>query len=73
MKVKVKIALVIDENGVWNANGWSSDKPHHDEEVMDMAIEGVGDGEARYWIEAEVDTPEVKTIAGTVTPAKEDE
>lgn len=33
---------------------------------MDAAITGVDDGEARYWIKAELELPSAKVIQGTV-------
>lgn len=67
MKVKVRIAVAVDSDGDWNACGWS-DAPD-DSTTMGIACETLGDGERRYWIEAELDAPEVATVQGKVTPA----
>lgn len=63
MKAKIRIALAIDPNGTWNASGWSDET---DECKMGNAVDCIGQNEARYWIECEVDIPEVKTIQGVV-------
>lgn len=67
MKVKVVIAVAVDPNRKWNAAGWLSrnGKPAG-QEAMDLAVEGVDPGEARYWITAYVDSPEIKEIEGQV-------
>ena len=59
MKVKVVVAVAVDGKGGWNACGWSPSggKPIQRLSMMDMAIEGVEDGEARYYLEAELDMP----------------
>ena len=58
MKTKVRVALAIDATGAWNACGWGGpESTAQDSEKMGIAVDGVKDGEARYWIEAEVDLP----------------
>jgi hypothetical protein len=61
--VKVRIAVCVDSKGNWNASGWKSGK---DSDKMGIASEGVDDGEARYWIEAELAIPEYTIISGIV-------
>ena len=57
--VKVRIAVAVDPDGNWNASGWRKpDGKPAEEEAMDIAIEAVEEGEARYWIEAELLLPE---------------
>lgn len=63
--VKVKIALAVDSDGKWNASGWSNpDGTPNTTNSMDIAVDGVAEGESRYWIELEVPVPEVKIIKG---------
>ena len=58
MKIKVKVAVAVDATGTWNACGWGGpDSKEHDSEKMVLAVDGVANGEARYWLEAEVDMP----------------
>jgi hypothetical protein len=64
--IKVRIALAVDADGDWCANGWStkSDPKRYEEDAFGCAVENIADGEARYWIEADVQVPE--KITGTV-------
>lgn len=65
---KVRIALAIDKDGDWNASGWGRDgKITADADMMSSAVEMVADGENQFWIEAEVEIPEPKTLQGVVT------
>lgn len=76
MTVKVRIAVVVDEKGKWNADGWS----HYakDSEAMTSAIEGLEeDGEGleeggmmqQYWITADLEIPKVREIKGEAKKA----
>lgn len=64
--VKVKIAVAVDPDGDWNANGWSS--ADDDIMMMDLVVDTLKDGEARYWVEAELPVPETQSVQGQVTP-----
>lgn len=55
--VRVRIAVAVDADGAWNASGWSSKNKTYDADAMGCAIENVGEGEARYWLEADVPLP----------------
>jgi hypothetical protein len=58
VKVKIRVAVAVDEAGNWNSCGWGGPKsPPAYSEQMDIAVDGVDAGEARYWLEAEVDLP----------------
>ena len=58
MKIKVRVAIAVDGTGAWNACGWGGpDSTAVDSEKMGLAVDGVANGEARYWLEAEVDLP----------------
>jgi len=58
-KIKTRIAVAVGPDGEWNASGWSGDT---EDMAMSIASDGVKDGEARYWIEVELDIPATKTI-----------
>lgn len=66
--VKVRIAVAVAPNGEWNAMGWSSGEAS-DSEKMSLCIETIDPGEARYWLEAELDVPEAPTVQANVTAA----
>ncbi len=51
--VRVRVAAAVDHDGFWSALGW----PNADGEDMREACANVGDGEARYWITAELPIP----------------
>jgi len=62
-KVNVRIALAIDKSGNWTASGWSNkDGTPADGDAMDLCIDCVDEGEARYWIECELDILEPQVI-----------
>ncbi len=68
MKVKVRVAVAVDPNGYWNAAGWGGGHrgEPNDQQKMEIAVECVEDGEARYWLEAEVEVPDVPVVAAAV-------
>jgi hypothetical protein len=66
MKVKVRIAVAVCPNGDWNSSGWHQGT---DEEKMDLCIDSLESGEARYWVTAELDVPETVEVAGEVEKA----
>lgn len=55
--VKVKIAVAVDTDGDWCSAGWSN---ADDNDLIGAAIENIGEGEARYWLIAELEVPEEK-------------
>ena len=63
-KVKVRIAVAVGKDGHWNAAGWEGGSA---EDVMAIAIDLVEDGEARYWLEAELDVPQETVVQAVVT------
>lgn len=63
-KVKVRIAVAVDPTGDWNAYGYKHIRS--DADMMAIACEVLSTGEARYFLEAELDIPEQKTIVATV-------
>lgn len=69
-KVKVRIFVAVDPRGMWAASGWSrEDGTVDDEAVMDMALDLIDPGEARYWVEAELPLPSVPVVEGEVKAA----
>ena len=68
--VKVRIALVVNSNGYWSAYGFPKDGPRDESMMMDNACDGMGEPngvEAKHWITAEVEVPEVKETPGVVS------
>ena len=65
--VKVRIAVAVDARGNWNACGFSAARS--DKDKMDSCVEMLDDGEARYWLEAELAIPETPTIQADVAAA----
>ena len=70
--VKVRIAVAVDHSGAWSASGWDTkmDQKRYEQEAFGCVIENLESGEARYWIEAELQVPEKisGTVEGTVVP-----
>jgi hypothetical protein len=58
--VKVRIAVAVDPEGNWNSCGWS-DAPS-DKSMTDIAADMVGDGEAHFWLTAELPIPVVREV-----------
>jgi hypothetical protein len=66
--VRVRIALVVNSEGEWAANGWES-MEEFDESELDLGDEHA---QALYWIEAEIPVPapwEPTTLKGEAVPA----
>lgn len=67
--VKVRVALVVNSNGNWNAYGsqWCEDKGP--EEAMSFALEGLDEPghETRFYLTAEVEVPETDEVEATVS------
>lgn len=67
-KIKCRVALVVSDEGMWNACGWSLRLGSKIDPgaFMDSAIEGIESGVMlqKYWIEVEVEVPQEKTIDG---------
>ncbi|MEM9354620.1 MAG: hypothetical protein AAGB04_00270 [Pseudomonadota bacterium] len=66
-KIKVRIAVAINQEGDWSSCGWES---ANDEDMRSIAIENLDSlAEQIYWIEAELECPADKTATGVnVTP-----
>jgi len=62
-KVKVRVAVAVDHTGDWNSCGSKNMK---DKEAMSIASETVEEGEARYFLEAELDIPEHAVVQAKV-------
>lgn len=62
-KVKVRIAVAVDPKGHWNSTGWWGGS---DGDKMALAVDSVEDGEARYWVEVELDLPTPATVLDAV-------
>ena len=75
-KIKVRIALVVNGNGNYNASGRDCGRSQF-EEYFDVCSDGLGGVEAvedRYVVEVEVDLPKYDTniIEGTAIKQTED-
>jgi hypothetical protein len=69
--VRVRIAVAVDCFGTWSSAGWGCEaKRIPDELKMEVAVEDLTDGEARYWLEAELALPEALPVQAEVTEAK---
>ena len=59
--VRVKVAVGVEPTGKWNAFGWSHGT---DAEKMELAVEPLDPGEARFWLTATLPVPqEVEVVA----------
>ena len=65
--VHVRIAVAVAPSGAWNACGFSS--AESDADMMDLCIETLDSGEARYWLEAYLEVPSAPVVQATVTAA----
>jgi hypothetical protein len=61
--IKVRIAVSVDRKGEWSASGWSGTSS---EDFHSYTIDSLEPGENRYWLEAELEVPETKTISARV-------
>lgn len=64
MKQKIRIAVAIDRNGHWASGGWYSGNEIKDETTLNFIIDSMAENILKiYWIETEIDIPEIETIA----------
>lgn len=70
MKVRVKIAVAVDPDGKWMASGYGYGNPIDWNEQMVCMLDDLAPGEARYWVTAELDVPEIKEIQGECQPVE---
>lgn len=68
--IKVRIAVAVDPRGGWCAAGWGTDEKGDNKRAMDMALDGVGEGEARYWVEVVLPLPSVPVVNAVAEPAR---
>ncbi len=70
MKVKIRVAVAMNDIGTWTAigNGGGEDPYDGEQDMMD-AVHNIVEGIPVAWIEAEVEYPEPKTVSGNVTSA----
>lgn len=61
--VRVRVAVAVDKNGCWSANGASA---FGDDDAMGFSVEHLETGEARYFLTAELPIPEVPEVAASV-------
>ncbi len=65
--VTVKIAVAVDHNGHWYACGWPDG---NEKEMMEVTLDSIDEGEARYWLTATLVVPEAVLVHATVEPEK---
>ena len=59
--VEVRVAVGVEPTGKWNAFGWAGGT---DADKMELAVEPLDPGEARYWLTATLPVPaEVCVVA----------
>ena len=64
--VTVRIAVAVSPAGSWSAHGGIDIT---DRQAMDDACECLDQGEARFWLTAELPVPESAEVAATVEAA----
>jgi hypothetical protein len=64
--VKVRIAVAVDPTGDWNSCGYKTSDKGDEDGVMQICVDTLGSGEARYWLTAELEVPEAKEVVATV-------
>lgn len=57
--VRVRIAVAVDMDGDWNCAGWSRCE---DAQAMSIATDTLSDGEARYFLLADLPVPGIREI-----------
>ncbi len=68
--MKVRIAVAIDHTGAWNACGFGGPESRmNDGEKMSLAAEPLESGEARYWVEVELQAPWTPVVWADAVPA----
>lgn len=65
--VKCKIALAVDSHGSWTAIGFADKHGVWTDGFAAGVLDGVEEGEARYYVLVEVPVPEVREIEGEVS------
>jgi len=67
--IKVRIAVAVDPDGNWNSYGCNKHSTSFDDYnkfAMELASEAVSEGEARFWIEAELPIPESVVVENVI-------
>lgn len=70
-KVRVRIAVLVGADGSWVSQGWpcplQRPRTRHDSDMMATCFEQSESpgGTLEYFVEAELEVPEVKTVEGT--------
>lgn len=61
--VHVRVAVAVDTEGAWNACGWSEG---NDEQASSIARDTVGQGEACYFLTADLPVPASRDVEARV-------
>lgn len=65
--IKIRIPVAVDHKSNWAANGWNNGGSWID--MMDSAMDGLEQGENRFWVEVYLPVPEIGaaiTVQGEV-------
>lgn len=71
--VRVRIAVVVTDEGAWSCAGWSGPQGERepDKDIADCARDSTMmevDSCNLHWVEADVPMPEMQTVKGEVVP-----
>jgi hypothetical protein len=71
--VRVRICVVVDDEGRYQSSGWKDSETIEDGELIDFATEGdIGPNFRIYFMEADLALPTSETVQGTVDSDVED-
>ncbi len=66
--VRVRIAVAVDQDGDWAASGHSGNKDPN--MPFEWILDDIAPGESRYYVEADLPVPVMRTVQGDVTQAR---
>lgn len=72
--VKVRIAVVVNEDGSWGSCGYQSSDKRDFAEMMGIALDGLeaGKAERQYWLTAELDIPVADIVCAAVATVSDE-
>lgn len=74
-KVKVRVAVAVNQDGNWIAHGWDhteSEKAYYEMEAISEATMNLDyeNGVRSYWLEAELEVPESEKVQADVVEVR---
>lgn len=66
--IKIRIAVVVNYEGEWYASGTHGEEDPND--AFTWLSDEIEEGEARYWVDAEVAVPETISVEGIAVPVE---